>query len=81
MLRKAGSIVLSVLMAAPSVSAGPSPRASAEAATGVIEGVVRLGERPLSGVKLAFLDVGSGAVSRATSEGAGSFRAIVPAGE
>jgi hypothetical protein len=74
MLRKAGSIVLSVLLATPSVSGGPAP-------TGVIEGVVRLGDRPLSGVKLAFLDVGSGAVSRTTSEAAGSFRAVVPVGE
>jgi hypothetical protein len=40
-----------------------------------------LGDRPLSGVKLAFLDVGSGAVSRTTSEAAGSFRAVVPVGE
>jgi hypothetical protein len=76
MLRKAAAIVLSALLATPSVSLG-----APEASTGVIEGVVRLGHRPLSGVKLAFLDVSSGAVSRATSEGAGSFRAVVPAGE
>jgi hypothetical protein len=76
MLRKVAAIVLSALLAAPSLSV-----AAPGAATGVIEGVVRLGDRPLSGVKLAFLDVGSGAVSRATSEGAGSFRAVVPAGE
>jgi hypothetical protein len=81
MLRKVGSIVLSVLMAAPSVTAGPGPARGTEGSTGVIEGVVRLGERPLSGVKLAFLDVGSGAVARATSEHAGSFRAVVPAGD
>ena len=82
MLRKAAAIVLSGLLAAPSVTAGPRPAPEgADASGGVIEGVVRLGERPLAGVKLAFLDVASGAVSRVTSEDAGSFRAVVPAGE
>jgi len=83
MLRKAASIVLSALLAAPSLTAAPrpAPGKASEAGTGVIEGVVRLGERPLSGVKLAFLDIGSGAVARTTSEDAGSFRAVVPAGE
>jgi hypothetical protein len=82
MLRKAASIVLSALLVTPSLSAGSRPQAGGPGSgTGVIQGVVRLGDRPLSGVKLAFLDVGSGAVSRATSEGAGAFRAVVPAGE
>jgi hypothetical protein len=82
MLRKAASIILSALLASPSLSAAPRPAGGAQdAATGVIEGVVRLGDRPLGGVKLAFLDVGSGAVARTTSEDAGSFRAVVPAGE
>jgi hypothetical protein len=76
MLRKAAAIVLSVLLVLPLGGSAPA----AERAPGVIEGVVKLGERPLSGVKLAFLDVGSGAVARATSETAGSFRAVVPAG-
>ncbi|HVR72245.1 MAG TPA: carboxypeptidase-like regulatory domain-containing protein [Vicinamibacteria bacterium] len=76
MLRKAAAIVLSALLAAPSATAGPE-----DASSGVIEGVVRLGDRPLSGVKLAFLDVASGAVSRTTSLGEGSFRAVVPPGE
>ena len=75
MPRKVAAIVLSALLAAPSVTASPKD------ASGVIEGVVRLGDRPLSGVKLAFLDVASGAVSRTTAEGEGSFRAVVPAGE
>jgi hypothetical protein len=82
MLRKAAAIVVSVLLATPSVVAGPRPApGGTDASAGVIEGVVRLGERPLGGVKLAFLDVASGAVSRVTSEDAGSFRAVVPAGE
>ena len=65
MLRKAASIVLSTLLAAPSLWAGPRPAPDASTAgVGVIEGIVRLGDRPLSGVKLAFLDVASGAVAR-----------------
>jgi hypothetical protein len=82
MLRKAAAIVLSALLAAPSVAAGPRPAPGApDPSAGVIEGVVRLGDRPLGGVKLAFLDVASGAVSRTTSEDAGGFRAVVPPGE
>jgi hypothetical protein len=83
MLRKAASVVLSALLATPSVVAGPrpAPQGAGEGASGIIEGVVRLGDRPLSGVKLAFLDIGSGAVARTTSERAGSFRAVVPPGE
>jgi hypothetical protein len=75
MLRQGLAVVLSGLLAAPSAVAGPGP------STGVIEGVVRLGDRPLSGVRLAFLEVASGAVARATTEAAGAFRATVPAGE
>lgn len=83
MLRKAGAIVLSALLATPSVSAGPKPAPGTTGGTytGVIEGVVRLGDQPLSGVKLAFLDAGSGAVVRTTSETAGSFRTVAPIGE
>jgi hypothetical protein len=83
MLRKAASVVLSALLATPSVVAGPrpAPQGAGEGASGIIEGVVRLGDRPLSGVRLAFLDIGSGAVARTTSERAGSFRAVVPPGE
>lgn len=86
MLRKAASIVLSALLACPSLVAASPVAGGASAAgsrigVGTIEGVVRLGDRPLSGVKLAFLDVASGAVARTTSEDAGSFRAVVPAGE
>jgi hypothetical protein len=75
MLRQGLAVVLSGLLAAPSAVAGPGP------STGTIEGVVRLGDRPLSGVRLAFLDVASGAVARTTTEAAGAFRATVPAGE
>lgn len=81
MLRRALSVVLSGLLAAPSVVAGPRPAPGPEPSTGVIEGVVRLGERPLGGVKLAFLDIGSGAVARTTTENAGRFRATLPAGD
>jgi hypothetical protein len=77
MLRQAVSVVLSALLAVPSAVAGPGAATS----NGVVEGVVRLGDRPLSGVRLAFLDVASGAVSRTTSEAEGSFRATLPAGD
>ena len=49
--------------------------------TGTIQGVVRLEGRPLAGVTVAFIELQSGAVVRATSHGDGAFTAAAPAGE
>jgi hypothetical protein len=49
--------------------------------SGTIQGVVRLEGRPLSGVTVAFIELQSGAVVRATSGSDGSFTATAPVGE
>jgi hypothetical protein len=50
-------------------------------ASGTIQGVVRLSGRPLSGVTVAFIELQSGAVVRATSREDGAFTATAPVGE
>ena len=49
--------------------------------TGTIQGTVTLSGRPLAGVDLAFVDVKSGAVHRATSGNDGAFAARVAPGQ
>ncbi|HSD66606.1 MAG TPA: carboxypeptidase-like regulatory domain-containing protein, partial [Vicinamibacteria bacterium] len=49
--------------------------------TGTIQGVVRKEGRPLSGVTVAFIELQSGAVVRATSREDGRFTAQAPVGE
>ena len=50
-------------------------------AQGTIQGVVRMEGRPLSGVTVAFIELQSGAVVRATSRDDGAFSTAAPAGE
>jgi hypothetical protein len=49
--------------------------------SGTIQGVVRMEGRPLSGVTVAFIELQSGAVVRATSREDGAFSTAAPAGE
>jgi hypothetical protein len=60
--------------------AGPSAEVLA-AANGTIEGSVTVADRPLRGATLAFIDISSGAVHRASSDAAGHFNASLPAGQ
>ncbi len=74
-MRRFASVVLAALLAVP---AGPVSSASQG---GTITGVTRLEGRPASGVTVAFIDLLSGAVVRATSKEDGTFQAIAPVGE
>ncbi len=60
-LRRAAHVFLALLLALPVGNVGAAP------ATGTIQGVVRLEGRPLSGVTVAFIELQSGSVVRATS--------------
>ena len=60
-LRRVAHVFLAVLLALPAGNVGAAP------ATGTIQGVVRLEGRPLSGVTVAFIELQSGSVVRATS--------------
>ena len=64
-------------------SSSPSRRGTCAppTATGTIQGVVRLEGRPLSGVTVAFIELQSGAVVRATSGEDGASRPRRPSGE
>src|SRR5574341_2152356 len=73
-MRRAVSVVLALLLAAPPAGLQSAP------ALGVIQGLVTLGGRPVAGVGLALVDVESGAVSRVTSATSGAFEARVPVG-
>ncbi len=73
-MRRAAAVTLAVLLALP---AGDVRSAGA---SGTIEGTVRLDGRPLSGVTVAFIELETGAVVRATSREDGSFRAVAPDG-
>jgi len=74
-MRRAAACLLAFLLALPAGDVGSSP------STGTIQGVVRLEGRPLSGVTVAFIELQSGSVVRATSGGDGGFTASAPAGE
>ena len=74
-MRRAAASLLAFLLALP---AGDVRSATF---SGTIQGVVRLGGRPLSGVTVAFIDLQSGSVVRATSGDDGTFTATAPAGE
>ena len=73
--RRATAVLLTVFL-----SAGPSASVIA-AGNGTIEGSVTLSDRPLRGATLAFIDLSSGAVHRASSDAAGRFNTSVPAGQ
>jgi hypothetical protein len=47
---------------------------------GTIKGAVTVSSRPIRGISLAFVDLASGNIYRATSEDTGTFQARVPAG-
>jgi hypothetical protein len=66
---------LAFLLAAPPASLRAVP------SRGTIEGTVRLSERPLSGVELAFVEVGTGAISRVRTGQGGAFRLEVAPGQ
>jgi hypothetical protein len=73
--RNLAVLLASVLAAHPAyVRAAPSPR-------GTIEGMVRLSERPLRGVEIAFVEVRSGAVTRVRSGQDGAFKLEVAPGQ
>jgi hypothetical protein len=74
-MRRAASCLLAVLIALPASDARSAP------STGTIQGVVRLEGRPLSGVTVAFIELQSGSVVRATSREDGGFSAAAPVGE
>jgi hypothetical protein len=75
-MRRAASVVLAVLLAVP-----VGPVASAAQQGGTISGITRLEGRPVSGVTVAFIDLQSGAVVRATSREDGTFEVVAPVGE
>ncbi|HEX9187663.1 MAG TPA: carboxypeptidase-like regulatory domain-containing protein [Vicinamibacteria bacterium] len=74
-MRRLSSFLLAFLLAFPAGDLRSAP------STGTIQGVVRMEGRPLSGVTVAFIELQSGAVVRATSGDDGAFTAEAPAGE
>ena len=74
-MRRAAASLLAFLLAFPAGDVRSAP------SSGTIQGVVRLGGRPLSGVTVAFIELQSGSVVRATSGDDGAFTATAPAGE
>ena len=71
-------VVIAVIVALLSV---PPAEVAAAASLGTIQGVVTLEGRPLSGVGVAFIDLESGSVVRATSGADGSFHAPASPGQ
>jgi hypothetical protein len=74
-MRRAAAVVLAALLALP---AGDVRSAQAR---GTIQGVVRLEGQPRSGVTVAFIELQSGDVVRATSSDTGTFSVAAPVGE
>jgi hypothetical protein len=74
-MRRAAASLLALLLALPGGDVRGAP------SSGTIQGVVRLEGRPLSGVTVAFIELQSGSVVRATSRGDGGFTAAAPVGE
>ncbi len=74
-MRRPAAVLLAVLLALP-VGDVRSAQAS-----GTIQGVVRLEGQPRSGVTVAFIELQSGSVVRATSSGTGTFSVAAPVGE
>ena len=74
-MRRAAASLLAFLLALPAGDVRSAP------SSGTIQGVVRLEGRPLSGVTVAFIELQSGSVVRATSGDNGGFTATAPAGE
>jgi hypothetical protein len=74
-LRRVAASVLALFLALPPGGA------SSAVSTGVIQGVVKLEGRPLSGVTVAFIELQTGDVVRAVSGDDGSFEAQAQPGE
>ena len=74
-MRRVTTSLLALLLAFP---AGDLRSATS---SGTIQGVVRMEGRPLSGVTVAFIELQSGAVVRATSREDGAFSTAAPAGD
>jgi hypothetical protein len=74
-MRKAAAVLLAGLLSSPPVSLGSAP------VLGTIQGVVTLDGRPLSGVAVAFIDLQSGNVVRATTGSNGAFETSAAAGQ
>ena len=75
-MRRAVAVVLVALLSTPYADV-----ASAAASLGTIQGVVTMDGRPLSGVGVAFIELESGSVVRATSGQDGSFQASAAPGQ
>src|SRR3954468_6795547 len=73
-MRQLACVVLAALLASPPVDV----RAASSA--GVIRGAVTVGQRPIDGVSVAFIDLASGTTYRTTSKAGGAFETQVPAG-
>jgi hypothetical protein len=74
-MRRALSVLIAVLLAVP------AGNGAAAAANGTIQGSVHKEGRPLAGVTVAFIELQTGAVVRATSGEDGTFVASAPPGE
>jgi hypothetical protein len=74
MIRRATAVLLTLLLTVPSANV-------IAAGSGTIEGSVTVADRPLRGATLAFIDLSSGAVHRASSDATGRYAASVPAGQ
>jgi hypothetical protein len=74
-MRKATALVLAVFLTSPPLNliSGPSK--------GVVQGVVSVDGRPLSGADVTLVDLHSGGIQKARSSGGGAFELEVPAGE
>jgi hypothetical protein len=73
-MRKTAAVLLTTLLVLP-------PLEVRAAAAGTILGTVTTGGRPLSGVGVAFIDLDTGAVVRATSDEKGAFEAMASPGQ
>jgi hypothetical protein len=73
-MKKTASLLLAVLLTAPPTQVMSAPE------LGTIRGAVTVSSRPIRGVSLAFVDLASGNIYRATSEDTGTFQTRVPAG-
>jgi carboxypeptidase family protein len=73
MIRRVTAVLLTLSLAGPAADV----RA---AGNGTIEGSVTVGDRPLGGATLAFVDLSTGLIHRTASDATGRFAASVPAG-
>ena len=73
-MKRTACVLLALVMAAPPIDVVSAPE------LGTIKGAVTVSSRPVRGVSLAFVDLASGSIYRATSEETGAFQAHVPAG-